>query len=154
MPEQPSVPMTPTERTAAWRIANPEKTKAQRDRYRAKYKERRKVDALARYHRLMAEDPERVRKLRREWAKTDKGAIAGRLARHGRRGAAPSAEAKAFAPVLLADPCSYCGGPGGELDHIDPITRDGDGGFDNFTSACRTCNARKSDQTLLAFLAA
>jgi 5-methylcytosine-specific restriction endonuclease McrA len=52
--------------------------------------------------------------------------------------------------ALLADPCSYCGGPGGEIDHIEA---GGSRGFDNLTAACRSCNAAKGDKSLLLFLA-
>lgn len=77
---------------------------------------------------------------------------AGRLSRHRQRGAAPTPDARRFVPVLLADPCAYCGASGGELDHIEPIVRGGDGDWLNLTSACRSCNASKSDRPLLQFL--
>ena len=53
---------------------------------------------------------------------------------------------------LLTDPCSYCGGPAGEVDHIQPRSRGGSEGWDNLTAACRACNARKHAMPLLAFL--
>lgn len=53
---------------------------------------------------------------------------------------------------LLADPCAYCGKPAGEVDHIVPLTRGGTSEADNLTSACRSCNARKHNKSLLTFL--
>lgn len=143
-----------TERVAAWRKANPEKLKAQTARHRENRRDHRNAVNLERYYRRMAEDPAAVRAERVRWTKSDKGQIQNRLAAHRRRGARPTAEAKAFAPVLLADPCSYCGGPGGELDHISPVVLGGGGDVGNLAGACRSCNARKNDQSLLEFLAA
>lgn len=142
------------ERAAAWRKANPEKRRAQAAVHRDRHRDKRNADALERYHRLMAEDPERVRALRREWAGTEKGRMAGRLAAHVRRGAAPTAGAVEYAAIILADPCSYCGEPAVEIDHIDPVASGGDGDWPNLAPACRRCNARKNDRRLLQFVAA
>lgn len=57
-----------------------------------------------------------------------------------------------WANVLRADPCSYCAGPGGTLDHIDPTINGGLSAYDNLAGACLSCNSSKSDQRLLAFL--
>lgn len=139
---------------AAWRAANPDRHRANQARHRANRRDHRKAVDLARYRRRMAEDPESVRKYRREWAKTPKGAIANRLARHVRRGVElADPETRAYVEILLQDPCSYCGGPGGELDHISPISKGGGGHWSNLAAACRTCNASKNDETLLAFVA-
>jgi 5-methylcytosine-specific restriction endonuclease McrA len=54
--------------------------------------------------------------------------------------------------VLLGDPCSYCGGPGGTIDHIVPRCQGGENFYENMTSACARCNGRKSDKPLLTFL--
>lgn len=53
---------------------------------------------------------------------------------------------------LLYDPCSYCGGISGEIDHINPISKGGDSEWTNLTSVCRFCNVKKSDKSLLEFL--
>lgn len=55
--------------------------------------------------------------------------------------------------TLYRDPCCYCGGPGGTLDHIVPVARGGTNLWLNLTSACQACNQKKADQTLLGFLA-
>lgn len=57
-----------------------------------------------------------------------------------------------FAPVLLADPCSYCGAPADHLDHIVPLARGGENTLDNLTAACGRCNRAKHAKSLLAFL--
>lgn len=77
-----------------------------------------------------------------------------RAAKARRQGVPMDADAKTYAQLLLTDPCSYCGGPAGEIDHIVPVTRQGTGDWDNLTSACRSCNAQKNAKPLLAFLAA
>lgn len=52
---------------------------------------------------------------------------------------------------LRCDPCAYCGGPGGAIDHIVP-GRGGTHGADNLTGACQRCNEAKGRWPLLAFL--
>jgi hypothetical protein len=54
--------------------------------------------------------------------------------------------------VLRADPCAYCGQPGGTIDHIVPRSQDGADTHDNLTGACRSCNISKSSLSLLFFL--
>lgn len=61
-------------------------------------------------------------------------------------------EAADFAPVLLADPCSYCDAPAETIDHIIARTRGGELGHENLTAACNRCNARKQTIPLLRFL--
>jgi 5-methylcytosine-specific restriction endonuclease McrA len=53
---------------------------------------------------------------------------------------------------LLRDPCSYCGGTAGEVDHIIPRSKGGSEDWDNLTATCRSCNARKRTIPLLTFL--
>lgn len=64
---------------------------------------------------------------------------------------------EAWARVIRRDPCSYCGGPGGTLDHIEPRARRarGIGGvhsWTNFTGACGACNSSKSARGMLGYL--
>lgn len=142
-------------RVKQWRKANPDKLRQQRERElaaRALRKPEINAKNLAAYHALMASNPELVREKRRAQAKTPKGVIANRAARHRRRGARPTKEALEYMAILAADPCSYCGWPGGEIDHITPITAGGDGEWTNLTAACRRCNARKNDRSLMSFL--
>lgn len=64
---------------------------------------------------------------------------------------------EAWARVIRRDPCTYCGGPGGTLDHIEPRARRarGVGGVHswlNFTGACGTCNSSKGARGMLGYL--
>lgn len=56
---------------------------------------------------------------------------------------------------LRVDPCAYCGGRGGVLDHIDPRARGGGDRVqdDNLTGACPGCNTAKGATPLLLHLA-
>lgn len=137
---------------AEWRKANPDKHRANTARHRDNKREKRRADGLARYYRLMADDPERVRKLRRDYALTPKGAIYNRLAAHKRRGVRYDAEAREYVALILNDPCVYCGGEAAEVDHITPISKGGTGQALNLAPACRSCNARKNDDSLLIFM--
>lgn len=58
----------------------------------------------------------------------------------------------AFAATLKLDPCSYCGGPADQLDHIVARAMDGDDSFENLTATCAECNQSKGSRPLLAFL--
>ncbi len=137
----------------AWRAANPELVKEQTARYREKYRTERRAKALARYYKLMAEDPERMRKQRRDWAKTQKGVLANRAARSKRRGAAYTPEALAWIAALVDPVCVYCGRLATEIDHLTPITRGGSGELSNLAPCCRRCNARKGSMTREEFTA-
>lgn len=57
-----------------------------------------------------------------------------------------------YEAIIRKDPCVYCGGPGGEVDHIDPYVRGGSAEWANLASACRSCNASKHATPLLVFL--
>lgn len=56
--------------------------------------------------------------------------------------------------IIRRDPCSFCGAPGGTLDHITPQklrlphTHD----WTNYAGACECCNGKKANQPLLQFL--
>lgn len=79
-----------------------------------------------------------------------------RFAVHG----APAALTLPFAhayrrETYAADPCSYCGGEAGVLEHVVPRSAGGGNRIldDNHTAACPHCNAEKGRQGLLQFLA-
>lgn len=54
--------------------------------------------------------------------------------------------------VIKHDPCSYCGGPGGHVDHILARSQGGNGSVWNMAGACGSCNSSKHTVPLLAFL--
>lgn len=139
-------------RVKAWQRANPEQRKAQRARYREKYRAEIRAKSLARYYQLMAENPEKVRAWRRSWAKTKNGILANRAARTARRGAAHTPEALEWIASLEDPICHYCGKAATEIDHLVPISRGGTGELSNLATACRRCNARKNDMTYEEFL--
>lgn len=49
---------------------------------------------------------------------------------------------------LRLQPCDYCGQPGGEVDHIVPLTRGGLHHPQNLAPACRACNSSKGNRLL------
>lgn len=57
-----------------------------------------------------------------------------------------------FADILRRDPCSYCGGSAGHIDHIQAVAQGGQSDWANLTSACVSCNSSKSDESLLLFM--
>jgi 5-methylcytosine-specific restriction endonuclease McrA len=118
--------------------------------YRAKHAER--LAAIEREWRL--ENRERVNEKKRAWraANPDRIREYTRLAANRRRGAPLNQSGRDYARVLYNDPCSYCGGRAGEIDHIEPLALGGGPDWDNLTAACRSCNAQKHSTPLLHYL--
>lgn len=50
------------------------------------------------------------------------------------------------------DPCVYCGGHAGTIDHVVPKSAGGTGQIHNIAPACRNCNSSKGATSLLRFL--
>ena len=55
--------------------------------------------------------------------------------------------------TLQQDPCSYCGGTGGEADHIVARRNGGRDRWLNLAGACEQCNRAKGTRSLLEFAA-
>lgn len=45
--------------------------------------------------------------------------------------------------------CTYCGNPGGEVDHIIPLSKGGNHSIGNLTSSCMQCNRSKGSKLLI-----
>lgn len=56
--------------------------------------------------------------------------------------------------VIASDPCVYCGGSAGTVDHLRPIALGGTNCWMNLAPACVTCNNQKAALSLVAFLVA
>lgn len=121
-----------------WNAANKEKVRRYiangRARETPEKREARLADQRARAKASREKDPERHRL-----------AVALRRA----RGARPTGEDFVYAAVVRRDPCSYCGGPGGTMDHIMAVRDGGTSEWMNQTGACRSCNSRKKRLPLL-----
>lgn len=63
-----------------------------------------------------------------------------------------NADSVAWAHVVLADPCAYCGEPSKHVDHIEAKSRGGSNEWMNLTGACAECNIRKANAPLLIAL--
>ncbi len=61
-------------------------------------------------------------------------------------------DAPELIPVLLRDPCAYCGCRSTSIDHIQPQSRGGTHSWANLTAACHHCNQSKSARPLLTHL--
>lgn len=60
-----------------------------------------------------------------------------------------TAESRDYVPIIMADPCAYCGAPTKHVDHIDA---GGDSHWTNLTGACASCNSAKHSRSLLGHL--
>jgi hypothetical protein len=59
-----------------------------------------------------------------------------------------------YEAIIKNDPCVYCGGPAGEVEHVTPVVLGGSPEWDNLAGACRSCNASKHATPLLLYLLA
>jgi 5-methylcytosine-specific restriction endonuclease McrA len=56
--------------------------------------------------------------------------------------------------IARRDPCAFCGGPGGTIDHVVPRSSGGRNVWSNVAGACWQCNHDKAAVSLLEFLLA
>lgn len=54
---------------------------------------------------------------------------------------------------LRKQPCHYCGGPGGSVDHKIPISKGGAATIENSIPACKPCNNFRGDRPYEEFKA-
>lgn len=95
-----------------------------------------------------------------EWAKRNPEKFKATQDRYRRRNPRPNR--KSFAPfdreameyvrLIRHDPCVYCGGESGSVDHVDPVSVSRSSAWDNLAPACRSCNSSKGAKDLLGFL--
>lgn len=127
---------------AKWRAENPEKAKASKRRW-AKANRQRKLELQQAYAKR---HPKRILTNARRQEMKRRG-----------NGDSVSPEGREFLTILENDPCSYCGAPKEEFDHIDSrrqwnLDISGWNHWMNLTSACKRCNGEKYDKPLLTFL--
>lgn len=141
----------------AWRSRNREKLAADKLRYYLKNKDRE--DARVRQWR--SDNRDLVRSYWREWYYGDldharSQAIENQHRRRSRlNGRGVTRRDWEEIKELFGYRCAYCGLLAKlEQEHVDPIIRGGVHAPDNVVPACRSCNARKNDKTLLEWLAA
>lgn len=134
---------------------------ANRERIRANHKAWRDAnpDKVKQYRKKTLSNPERAERYRerakhkaRETYALRRDQIKASVALRRARGARPSGADLAYAVVVRRDPCSYCGQPGGTMDHITAISMGGAGDWTNLTGACRSCNSRKKKLPVLLFM--
>lgn len=96
---------------------------------------------------------ERETELQEEAARAAAAWRAYRDPRPAPEGNPPLADWRQENAYLLNDPCAYCGGAAGTLDHIVPRFSGGANLPDNATAACSSCNSSKGTWPLLIWLA-
>jgi 5-methylcytosine-specific restriction endonuclease McrA len=165
--------------SAEYRAANRERLRAEAREYRLKNldrikaKRREDADAIREYQKAYTAEwrernadgirqkkaeayranPEVVKERVRRWnaANPERRRETARINAR-RRLLGGDADARDYGEVLRRDPCSYCGGPAGAVDHITAVARGGPNTWTNFTAACTSCNSRKSTKDLLTHL--
>jgi len=122
-----------------YRERNPEKARESTAKYAAKPEV--KAAKAIRMKAWRGANPERSRQYVRDYQRRRRSTVVGDIR-----------EIEAWMRVLECDPCVYCGGPGGEIDHIVALARGGNHSVDNLTGACKSCNSSKQTAGLLRFM--
>jgi hypothetical protein len=58
-----------------------------------------------------------------------------------------------YGTVVRYDPCSWCSGDGGTLEHVEPKSRGGRNSWKNYGGACYECNQTRGNLSIVEFLA-
>lgn len=134
--------------------ANREKNKEQMREYLANYRAANREKWIKYAVKWNATNKERRREICKKYTSTDRW-----RALHVNTQAKRRARVKTKCPNVSAavdalrnDPCSYCGGEGGHIDHIVPIKNGGQHCAGNITSACKSCNSAKGAKSVVEFL--
>ena len=141
-------------RSRARQAANREELRAKKRAYYADHSE----GELARARDWRAAHPEKARAGERAWhaAHPEKKLAANRTRRMrklsaGGRGVTAAQWAEVLAASLGI--CAYCNERRPlTLDHIEPLSRDGEHDIDNVSAVCKSCNSSKHNKLLLLWL--
>jgi 5-methylcytosine-specific restriction endonuclease McrA len=153
------------EYTRQWSAANSDRKKQSDKQYRQAHPDKRRNSYRAwsannkdriRATRLAweANNPEKVKQIKRKWEQANPDSRRNKLHRYRARAAAnevfvliPKELAK-----IYASPCFFCGATFGiEADHIIARARGGRHSIGNLMPLCRSCNASKSNKTIMEF---
>lgn len=141
-------------------------SKIQKREYDREWRKRNRAEvnarSLRRYHSLETKPPRSYTKewhndYLREWRKVNRESSrrTSRVQsskRRARQECLDPRRARHYYDIVLHDPCSYCGKTTSQVDHIQPLSRDGEHEWFNFTGTCAKCNQQKGSTSLLMFL--
>lgn len=135
-----------------YREADPDRIRSQTRKRQKLYKQNNPEKVLESQAKYRKRNRDKINVKQREYACNNREKI--RDLKNSRRRRMGPADAKTldYIQTLRKDPCSYCGKPGGTIDHIIPISKGGKNHWSNLTAACRYCNSRKADKTLIVWL--
>lgn len=126
--------------------------RARRREISAAYYQRNKEAHKRAVYRWRENNPDKIREIERRYYrnKPTKKIVNARRRRLER--AVRDPELNEYAAIVHLDPCVYCGSPSNEIEHIVPLSRGGQHASSNIAAACRSCNAKKYNKSLLMFL--
>lgn len=143
---------TSAQRNIAFRRAYMKKYGEQnREHLNAEARRRAKENGRKYYfRRYRSDNRESVLENERRYRAKNRHKQAARLA--ARRAMPLDGVARKYMAILLGDRCSYCGAPASSIDHIVPVSSGGTNAWDNLTAACKSCNSKKHDRSLMTFV--
>ena len=129
-------------------LVNQQMTAERRKAYRLKYYQQDPEKSRKRSREYKKNNPEKVAKLFADWRKNNPEQD--KLRANKRRALKESAKtflvtAKETKRIRGLN-CFYCGGAGGCIDHVVPLSKGGNNGIGNYLPACRSCNSSKKDK--------
>lgn len=147
--DDPALKAAARARSQAWREANRERHR----RYSKQWAADNPARARETYLKWYAANREQVQARNRQWREEnyERHLVTNREDAR-KRYLSRDEDAWAYSLVLRRDPCSYCGGPAGAVDHITSLSAGGANEWDNLTAACIPCNSSKRSKSLLTFL--
>lgn len=136
-------------RTQKWQEDNPTHNRERYQKYRDKevarvnkYRDENRGDVNARNRQRLRNNREKIRPLE-----------ARRRARKANAPQGAPTEAAAYEQILRSAPCELCGSKVPiHVDHIEPLSKGGEHGWENFAGLCQSCNSHKNSKSLLVYL--
>lgn len=128
--------------------------------YHSDYQVRKKSHESARHKEYYLLNKDKIRQRVKKWTKTPQGIACIKTSNHRRRlrkkgsGRSFSSDQLEKLKAYTLNCCEYCGIQVGDqyhVDHIQPISRGGDGCIQNIAIACEHCNCSKNAKTLQEF---
>lgn len=133
-----------------WRDNNPDKQRAAERQWTTDNRDKKREAGLRWREANRLGERLRVRQHNEDNIDQSRARRAKRRARKANAPQGSPIEAAAYEQILRSAPCELCGSKVPiHIDHIEPLSKGGEHGWENFAGLCQSCNSRKHDKPLL-----